>query len=150
MSQLCAPRFAALILRVPAQFPGQNDLARRVIGTISHADKMATICGPSAAADLMVAVAGMAFHAAAAETYRWQCEAARIVLAMIAHAHSMGRTVSEAREEMLEVVRPLVDQPLAATQDELNSLSAQQATAMARIREISHAAIMNRIAQAGR
>jgi hypothetical protein len=145
MSQMCAPKFAALILRVPAAFADQQEIATAVIATIAHADKMAAICGPSAAADLMLSLAEKTLETATAERYSQQGEAVRILLAMFAHAHSMARTVGEAAEEILAVVRPLADQPLAGTAAEVARLVKERDRAIARIRDISHSVFMRRL-----
>lgn len=148
MAQLCTPRFAELVLQVPVRHAGKGELSRKVINTISHADKMATTCGSLQVSEMMYAIAEKAFSTATAESYDSQGEGARLVIALISHAHLMGRSVAEVSDEMLDLVRPIVAQPLPTRQQDLDDLSAQQNTTNAKIRELAHLTIMERMRRA--
>ncbi len=149
MAQLCLPRFAELILQVPVRHVGKDELSRKLINTISHADKMAAMPSSAQAKEMIYTVAEKAFNTAVSSTYDLQSEGARVVIALIAHADGMGRIVSEASGEIFDVVRPIVKQPLPAQQQDLDALMAQSNAITSQISRISHRVNMDRMVRRG-
>lgn len=145
MALLCAPKFAALVLAVPARHKGNADLCRSVVGAISHADKMATLAGPPMA-DIVLELAARFRDEADSSLLTEQETAVRQLVGLAVHAHIMVQTVPAAADEVFSEVRMLTDGLTLKNRAHLTSVESRLASARTTISNACHRALLEGLA----
>lgn len=112
MANLCTAPFKSLVLQVPTLFADNDERACQVINMIAHANNMAAICNSDRGRDMIYVVAAKLLDVSTRAISKQQVDVARVIILNVAHACNMGHTVEEVAGKMLDVVQPLVDQPL--------------------------------------
>jgi len=147
MSRHADSDFAKLILSVPAIHKDEA-IARDLISAIAHASTMSRLVDADSRAMILLVAQHLLDHARPAE-FTHQNSAAREGISLIAHAANMARITPEARESILGVAQKLAAiSPLPTKNREREQYSANCRAAQSEIRNLSHAAIMARIAGA--
>jgi hypothetical protein len=147
MAHHCVPRIAELVLRVPAEKPGDDNFQTRLISSIVHGSQMSTNCQYAEAREMMHVTTELFFAAATPDCFNLQNEAHRAIVSMAAHASQMAATVYEGAAEILSTVQPMADEALPATQRGLERLQERLEMARRKISDISHRALMERSRQ---
>jgi len=145
IAQLCSTSFAQLVLEVPTCYKRDHELARQLISSISHADKMAAI-GEPPAPGMIFELAQKLLHTACRDSIVVQSTAAHQLIRLVSHANGMARIVPQVADDIFALVRPLVDDPLPTEQAQLDRLSHQERDVCTEIQRICHEAQMRQIA----
>ena len=137
MAQLCEAGFARLILEVPGRWEGDRDRARKLISTISHADKMARICQPPAPA-MILELADKLLQAAEPQTLALQVDAAHCLIRLVSHASSMAGIAPQVANDISALVRPLINESLPTAEAQVRRLRERQEAINGEIRSLCH------------
>lgn len=144
MAQLCKSSFAQLILKVPPRFDGDAELARRLVSTIAHADKMARIAQPPASG-MIFEVADKLFRSTDSDTFPTQDAAANRLIQTVSHASAMARITPDVADDIFSLARNLIDDPLPTLQVQLDQLNQRRRAFDTEVSSICHEAQIRRI-----
>lgn len=147
MANLCTAPYAQLILQVMTRHPNTGDVHRQLIAMISYGSQMSRICGTANSHEMIYTVTEKLFNSATISSYAFQDEATRLIIAMVAHATSMARIVSDGAAEIYGTVRPIVDDIMPVNAQDLDRLKERLESARNQISDISHRVQMERLAR---
>ncbi len=144
IAQLCDASFAPLILEVPGRWKHGCDGAFTLVGTISHADKMAKICKPPAPV-MIFELANKLLRAAEPRTLAMQDDAVHSLVQLVSQASSLAGIVPQVANDIFALARPLIDEPLPTTEDQVRRLRTRQQTIYGKMQSHCQQALMQRI-----
>jgi hypothetical protein len=144
MANLCKPDFAELVLQVPTRYPGDGNYQHRLISAIAHGSQMAQICRSQETNEMIYKTAVNLLNGGQ-DNLDVQDEAARLIIGIVSHAHSMARITTEVADKIYAQVQPLAHAALPTGSKELEELKRRLDSAWKEISNIAHSAQMQRL-----